>query len=166
MVRALLENRKTQTRRVVRGPALQWLTRGYGPDFVANPDNGLCPYGFPPERLWVREAWFPKFPVPEREHVLYRATEPELEHLLAWRRSIYMPRWASRITLELTQVRVQHLQEISKEDTRAEGIEGLHPDSPLWSLAFASEWDALNPKSPWASDPWVFAMTFRKMDGG
>ncbi len=135
MVRAILEERKTQTRRVVKGRvALEWLAPGmFSPEFVANSKNHLCPYGQPGDRLWVRETWglFDTQPADGAEgaRVFYRASETDpkfLAHQL-WRPSIYMPRWASRLTLEVTGVRVERLQEISEAEAMAEGLEAVPP---------------------------------------
>lgn len=104
-----------------------------------------CPYGKPGDRLWVRETWAPfdakTMRDRDRATLLYRADdERKHESDGPWRPSIYMPRWASRLTLELTDVRVQRLKEISKEDAIAEGARPMsstaspYPDSPRWSM--------------------------------
>lgn len=109
-------------------------------------DTMLCPYGMPSDRLWLRETWMPDAPrdgswpdveffgckgapldlIPERfrkpEHCLFRSTWNGSE-LVGWKPSIHMPRWASRILLEVTGVRVERLQDISETDAIAEGIE-------------------------------------------
>lgn len=133
MVRALLEGRKTQTRRAVRfHPATGYIVERGGnrrwhrddPEAVAG-----CPYGQPGDTLWVRET-FSRCGCPEcagawpgkanNDHpTVYRATHSGPP--LAWMPSIFMPRWASRITLELTGVRVERVQEIGEEDAIAEG---------------------------------------------
>lgn len=170
-----------------------------------------CPYGSPEERLWVRETWCLAHPAcaddmsdaagrprgPEKyagsdEHwfAYYRATDPGVVHSedrdkSPWRPSIFMPRWASRITLEITEVRVQRLQEIGEDDARAEGVESYTPphghispnqrvpgpgfdccrlgDQPH-RLPFADLWDSINGKrAPWSSNPWVWCLTFRRL---
>lgn len=155
-----------------------------------------CPYGAPGDRLWVREAWWPDAPcddtwdstsfygckgasldlIPERyrkpEHVLYRATWTGTAG--NWRSPIFMPRWASRITLEVTQVRVQRLQEITEEDARAEGLSWVAPSYGVPGLAaswlprardaFAVAWDSINAKRGfgWDKNPWVWVVNFRR----
>lgn len=200
MVCALLDGRKTQTRRVVR-PQPERVTEHmqgrvrvpegwswkdlYVSDespspFAANMDH-YCPYGAPGDRLWVRETWFPDPPidgswdgdiqwngcgrpiggVPEAyrspAHCIYAATRPGVE--LAWRPSIHMPRWASRITLEVTDVRVERLQDLSDDDAIAEGVPPDH------GPGFADLWDDLNGKrAPWSSNPWVWCVSFLRVD--
>jgi hypothetical protein len=132
MVNAILDGRKTQTRR------LKGLNKPHKskPDIVHKRDeNGewiqflRCPYGQPGDRLWVRETWATpgnwdeikpseliEYPGFNTDLIAYRATENYGDAYFKWRPSIHMPRWASRITLEITEVRVEQLQEISLED--------------------------------------------------
>lgn len=206
MVRAILDGRKTQTRRVVKltdsgrvkepGSPRNW--------HLDDPEAVMaCPYGVPGDRLWVREAWQaffadevpadrPRGPrhtmgipaQPERESfVFYRAdgdlSHPEDGSEALWRPSIHMPRWASRITLEIVSVRVERVQEISEEDATEEGA--LEFDSPttfvdhgmqsiyLPSMGYARAsfmrlWDSINAKrAPWESNPWVWVTEFRRV---
>ena len=192
MVRAIIDGRKTQTRRVVK----------------PQPAAGLpCPYGAPGDRLWVRET-FASFraegqPVTPRDarYVVLRdgaqvyadgKTYPPLAAYAAgafdaikWRPSIHMPRWASRITLEVVSVRVERVQSITEEDARAEGVDWAapHPYGERWdddredprevgystggSFArdnFRRLWDSINGKrASWASNPWVWAVEFRRV---
>jgi len=133
MVRALLDGRKTQTRRVLKPqpvcyqnpPSFSWgKFVGEWPDDwfgYGNAIDGALPYA-PGGRLWVKEAHafdIEANTVDEREIIWYRATQPVDE--VHWRSPIHMPRWASRLTLIVTDVRVQRLAEISEEDARAEG---------------------------------------------
>jgi hypothetical protein len=152
-----------------------------------------CPYGVNQDRLWVRETWRQTEDIDGTAVMEYRCGGTRLvvdgpaiatgEHrvtsvLPPWRPSIFMPRWASRITLEVTEVRVQRLQDISEEDARAEGITGPHdvgypayrvPDDskPRYSCAVAAYealWDSINgDRAPWASSPWVWAVSFRRV---
>ena len=123
-----------------------------------------CPYGHPGARLWVREAWMPDPPcdgtwgytawagsrigqisaVPERfrkpEFCNYRATWPHKEGSMRWTPGIHMPRWASRITLEVTGVRVERLQDISEADAKAEGCARLYDDEPGYVERDEPDW--------------------------
>jgi hypothetical protein len=186
MVRAILEGRKTVTRREVKKPAaLDYLAAGFEPAFLALPGNAdLCPYGKPGDRLWVRETCFindfREGGVPEADRadcqIIYRADgmpdwEGE-EELIRWRPSIHMPRWASRILLEITAVRVERLQDISEEQAIAEGI--LHEDD-MWRgapglpsfpspiAAFAHLWISINGVEGWNANPWVWAVEFKRV---
>lgn len=230
MIRALLDGRKTQTRRLmVPQPPDGWF--GESPDEVREasefgPGCGTprwlivrCPYGAPGDRLWVRETWNTFDPgkdcpvpiAPERWGkrapwtgcegdrkiewtAVYRA-DGELEHPTdgpaRWKPSIFMPRWASRITLEITEVRVQRLQEISEDDARAEGCRGARgaigqmiPGPPTTAREdFERLWDSINgsrrrrvwddateerrtvidTSARWEANPWVWALTFRRL---
>ena len=175
MVRAILAGTKTQTRRVVK-PQTAILTDatarsiGIQPPARENPPVIPCPYGAPGDLLWVREthAIVPASayrcsreedgsPVPHRvspdgeEWAVYRAgwsrSDPH-----RWRPSIHMPRWASRLTLRVTDVRVERLQAISEADARAEGVASV--------AEYAALWDAINGAGSWAANPWVWAIGF------
>jgi hypothetical protein len=85
-----------------------------------------------------------------------------------WKPSIFMPRWASRITLEITNIRVERLQEITEEDAKAEGIENPFFASdrywPTFKDRFETLWDSINGKTyPWSSNPWVWVIEFKKV---
>ena len=176
MVRALLDDRKTQTRRVVKAP------KGSAPEYAGV--DFACPYGAPGDRLWVRETWArsgradgTRFRV-----VHYQATDTlrtipdapgeQSEIDYRWRPSIHMPRWASRITLEITDVRVERVEDISDADAEAEGCTGgghvpeYSEESPATPYEeYAWLWDTLNEKRgySWNSNPWVWALTFRRV---
>jgi hypothetical protein len=192
MVRAILEGRKWQTRRVVKGAAgsfwdhkgwrpvvtcgriLEWETtnsRGARGVFGAGAPRPSCPYGAPGDRLWVRETWAPLVggPCEPGNPVMYKATEPEADKW-TWRPSIFMPRWASRITLEVTGVRVERLQEISRQDAKAEGLwpsphNGLEMVNgrPYGNaqLAFRALWESINGQGSWDANPWVWVIEFQ-----
>ena len=164
MVRALLVGRKTQTRRVVR-PSSRGCTVGCY--------TIRCPYGVPGDRLWVREAWaarhlYDKTPpsaIPTGELVLYGAS-CGLGGLRG-RPSIHMPRWASRLTLDVTSVRVERVQAISEDDALAEGVTvGNDPTGATTAReAFLFLWDRVNgARAPWASNPLVWVVGFRRVE--
>ena len=169
MVQLILAGRKTQTRRLITGPMAAVVERRMaGVPF----EEIRCPYGQPGDRLWVRESWW------HHESAFinqagflggtivrigdaggsYNANEEfsPARHPEIWkkRNARYMPRWASRLLLEVTEVRVQRLQEISDDDARAEGFEPVR--------SFARVWDDVNgERAPWATNPWVWAISFR-----
>jgi hypothetical protein len=139
MVRALLDGRKTQTRRIVKGTAAEWLADpiGFLPEFVADPGNHLCPYGVPGDLLWVREAFAYLSDCRHNdpgtralaEGCFYRADDGATQSDISrWRPSIHMPRFLSRLTLRITDVRVERLQDISEADAVAEGLYKSFPD--------------------------------------
>lgn len=191
MVRALLNGKKTQTRRIVKPQperndkgTLMWGTgrrtgmQSFGVDGLDVPPGvfARCPYGKPGDRLWVREAWqvhtmFDHLPPRDisQSHVWYIAddgykAEPR------YRQGMFMPRWASRITLELTSVRVERLQQISTADALAEGV-NVHPDhhgKPATSIygpvqAYRDLWEQINGPDSWDTNPWVWVVGFRRL---
>jgi hypothetical protein len=207
MVKALLDGRKTQTRRVIKGEALNWLEPGmFTREYVALPESSLV--GAPGDRLWVKESFrFPKFLDTESPNAIaklseddhfdtpwrpintpwcptkFEADDHETDSALLlryfggeWgqlRLSIFMPRWASRITLEIESVRVERVQEISEADAAAEGVEQLSHgwrdylkrDVQLgdarWS--FQTLWDSINAERGlgWDVNPFVWVIQFR-----
>lgn len=180
MVRALLDGRKSQTRRVLR-PRPEFLG-GYGDeadyeewgwiDEDGAPMSVLdvAPNGYVRgDRLWVREAWrawvdFDKLPprdIPPGADVQYLADDPLSPWTSRYRHARFMPSWASRLTLTVTDVRVERLAEMSSDDALAEGIDVTGDCGPL--VTYAKLWDNLNAKRGflWQSNPWVVALTFR-----
>ncbi len=179
MVRAILEGRKTQTRRIVKFPLRD---RDFGCELAGNEigeaeAHRLCPYGKPGDRLWVRETWAPR-----AQGGYWYAADPETALFkeswigFKWRPSIFMPRSASRITLEIIGVRVERLQEISEADALAEGIvrwdsPGAHYmfaineagdyNGPTARLVYQGLWDRINGVDSWASNPWVWVIEFK-----
>jgi hypothetical protein len=160
MVRAILNGSKTQTRRVAI------------PKRSIEPMTDECPYGQRGDRLWVREAWTvnltgdPKHGGPGTVPI-YRAEHPHAAD--RWRPSIHMPRWASRITLEITAVRVERLRNISEADARAEGVTRpvpmLDDDPSTYVDAFGDLWASINGPGSWDANPWVWVIEFRRVEG-
>jgi len=153
------------------------------------------PYGQVGDRLWVREAfihepadycWEASVSIPVRpEHTVYRAdSDPQGEAKgIGWKPSIHMPRSLSRINLEIVSIRVERLNDISREDAAAEGAcylaeigfdgrftEGLHKGCKVIQqdhypeVNFANLWESINGAGSWAANPWVWVITFRKVD--
>lgn len=154
MVKALLDGRKTQTRRILKPQPIgfDWYDLKCKPRFKVG------------DRLWVRETWNnaigssdePYFKATVAEDTDWTAEE---RANLVWRPSIFMPRWASRLTLTVTDVRVERLQDISEEDAIAEGVPaGLeHIHGPG---GYRDIWETINGAGSWAANPWVVAITF------
>lgn len=189
MVRAILEGRKTVTRRPVKG------LKTDNPVTTAADDSPMtccwdyggpvirCPYGEPGNRLWVRETWYcdhfevQKGPYlqPADMHDLDQSREggelvyaadglaPYEQEQPTWKPSIHMPRWACRILLEITDVRVERLQDISREQCIAEG-----PDFPVadhlaraWHVQFERLWNSTG--GDWDANPWVWVVEFKRV---
>ncbi|EPH1852755.1 hypothetical protein ACJJBP_22785 [Pseudomonas aeruginosa] len=212
MVRAILEGRKTVTRRVVT-PQPDFLGSMVDPNTPFKTlDAGLharikCPYGEPGDRLWVRETWTdvnmcgaPALAYRADEDIRDLMEEPgflddrgafnyddprvkpypfacwyaELDQA-RWRPSIHMPRWASRILLEITAVRVERLQDISEEQALAEGVRGEPCDHARQACAdigcwgdtakgaFGFLWEQLNGAGAWQANPWVWVVEFKRV---
>lgn len=190
-VRAILAGRKTQTRRIVklRYGADVIVTNGqvWKPARVDYEGYVDCPFGAARDRLWVREnwAWYPLDH--DASCVIWRADyEPDANppaEFSAWKSSANMPRWASRITLKITGVRVERLQDISEGDAIAEGVENSgeffgcpcwrdymepnpelssFPDDPVGS--FASLWESIHGPDSWDQNPWVWVIEFRRVE--
>jgi len=213
MVRAVLEGRKTQTRRIMKNQPVPSKTREGDYWFSCNkmhsmvhvsdfiPGNCLmpdaheffsmsCPFGAVGDRLWVRETWQgPLFDEEQLDEFL-RDTDPfytpkycqyaadggpkpeysdrDDNIRYGWRPSIHMPRWASRITLEITGVRVERLASISPDDALAEGYpaeraaDGGHLDPWLW---FRGLWDGIYPEQSFKANLWVWVIEFKRVEG-
>lgn len=202
MVKAILEGKKTQTRRTVKRNDVDLAT---DVDELADCwrfsyqyGNGIawtdldCPYGKPGDRLWVRETWVETCDIYANGVIAYKADGVGRTYLcenggdgdpigldgptilpqevcepVKWKSSIHMPRWASRITLQVTNVRVERVQEISEEDAIAEGV-SKHDGSVCIGETHRAEfrclWDSINGKKhPWASNPWVWVVEFKKV---
>lgn len=163
MVNALLNGTKTQTRRVVKDiqlrNGLNSSDEYEAAAFVqlAKTSPVACPYGQVFDRLWVRESW-QKYS--GTDYIHYRANGEQA--MMVWRSPIFMPRWASRITLEIADIRVEQVQDISNEDAIAEGASGLFPELAFRSYRaeFAHLWESINGKKAgcdWQSNPWCGA---------
>jgi len=202
MVKAILDGRKTQTRRIIKPqpPATYYSPIAATGIFTKStwafhkPNQGSiphiieCPYGQVGDRFWVREAFMFKKGADAREsfintpqecclgeppHYRYK-TDPDAEEYgrhYKWRPSIFMPRWASRITLEITGIRVERLRDITSSDIKAEGFD-IGEEYHLGGIAggtllinkFAEYWDSINGKKyPWSSNPWVWVIEFKKV---
>jgi hypothetical protein len=201
MVRAILDGRKTQTRRVMKVQPWPDATIEVGPyhphridrhgesqpgpvtfgaiwdhqDIVNGGDAGLpCPYGKPGDYLWVRETWAPLADCVVLNCAYYRLDHEEARSSgsrvdVKWRPSIYMPRWASRITLRITDIRVERLQDISEEDAKAEGVKPLdyaahHVAAGCGArIAFEQIWTTINGPGAWEANPWVWVISFERV---
>jgi len=197
MVRAVMDGTKTQTRRVVNAPVLKEVSQ---PPEVSHGREGVwnfvwtgktiggfkkrSPYGVPGDRLWVRETWglhrdYERVYETDKKPCVgflgYLATDDDdscpKTIINRWRPSIHMPRWASRITLEVVEVRVQRVQDISEADAVAEGCR-QHESAILsravgYRATFRELWDSLNANRGhgWATNPWVWAITFKRLEG-
>jgi hypothetical protein len=197
MVKALLEGSKTQTRRIVKPrKSVNFGCLLYPNELAGEVNNGVmdnCPWR-PGGRLWVRETWQPAAPrdgtwpdvsfygcktaplslIPERyqnpENCLFRASWQGPD-LIGWKPSIFMPRWASRITLEIVSVRVEKLQNISQEDAIAEGAPPSHPSIDRISREYghtdftrswyAQLWEQINGAGSWEKNPFVWVVEFK-----
>jgi hypothetical protein len=185
MVRALLAGTKTQTRRLAGVPMIEQQPNGYwhirnrhgGVVNAVDGQQGQIAADYlpiqPGDRLWVRETWRPVHSGDPSMGAEYRADHPDdWRDDTKWKPGIHMFRWASRLTLHVTGVRVQRLQEISREDALAEGIElddrdGWYRVPGLPSLgqaapqsAYGELWDSINGTGSWDANPWVAAYTF------
>lgn len=164
MVRAILDGSKTQTRRVLKGTSLKW-TENFSPEFIADKDNFLCPYGFEGDQIWVCEAFAPggEYYTGKVDGVIYRADFKDggaVHNLKIWKPSIHMPRAASRIDLLIKSVRIERLQDISPEDAMAEGVEDcICTDGPLCN--FIDLWQKIN--GNWDENPWVWVVEFERI---
>lgn len=209
MIKALLEGRRTVTRRIIKPQPIQtpgtpvwWLEKEFeGESFIGDEDirshlfhnvygDKGTPYGAvyadgTADRLWVKETWqaynqagasYSSLSREEKDQaelynwaVVSKATNPEDKSPGdPWIPSIFMPRWASAITLEITDVRVEKVQEITEEDARAEGVEPFHlpTGATLYKPAFASLWNEINGPDAWDRNNWVWVISFKLAEAG
>ena len=185
MVCAILKGEKTQTRRVIK-PQPKVIHALYSDAsietnciFEKREDQRIhCPYGAPGDELWVRETWnvlnsdgcSPRDITPQPDRVVYKANEDDQYPF--WRPSIFMPRWASRIQLLITDVRVERVRDISVEDAYAEGVRNpfygrgtVGGDFSVVNVMFQDLWNSINAKRghSWESNPWVWVIEFEKL---
>jgi hypothetical protein len=180
MVRAILEGRKTVTRRAVKSDLIQSdrapLETSPGRFHFWCSGEHASPFGAPGDRLWVRETW-----APGATRTMYRAgcNPCYLPPSGRWKPSIHMPRSASRILLEVTAVRVERLQDITEERAKAEGVRAI--DGMKWHTleeaaagipmrdhtaldAFSALWECINGEGSWAANPWVWVIEFNRVE--
>lgn len=188
MVRAILEGRKTQTRRIVKPNIANFLEDGWGPsermyetrDGDIIPAASLCPFGQPGDRLWVRETWQPNT-MKTGWPYYYRATDDDVVSP-PWKSPLFMPRAASRILLEITDARVERLRDITESDAKQEAaeygyfdVEGkfVQPDKETERLlgecgsyrqGFLHLWQSIHGPESWIENPWVWVITFKKIE--
>ncbi|MEQ4652934.1 hypothetical protein AB7092_07985 [Providencia rettgeri] len=153
-------------------------------DFIPNnsamPDaheffSACCPFGGIGDRIWVRETF--QVGLCTKSTFAYKAThkpsdlDEGWDEVIKWKPSTQMPRWASRITLEITNIRVERLQSISEEDAKAEGYDNSQSDAansigwfekPI--RAFRRDWENINGTDGWNSNPWVWVIEFKKVE--
>ncbi|EOV2101880.1 hypothetical protein [Klebsiella pneumoniae] len=229
MVRAILDGRKTQTRRIMAPQPADDIERGIFPNPEAigwksslrhkhgSTTAHFCPYGKPGDRIWVRETWGvvsheldedgriqpwtpdrPATAIHEMPfgngyysgHAIYAADgdftwgddDGYEDGRSCWKPSIHMPKAASRILLEITDVRVERLNAISEEDAEAEGIdmEALYDSQdcydciadhnmtgrPTVTGAFKYLWESIYGEESWKANPWVWVIEFKRVEGG
>ncbi|AHG22160.1 phage-like protein [Chania multitudinisentens RB-25] len=216
MVRAIIDGRKTQTRRVMKvqpsanfspmnmALELDYTARWYTPGVVdkngylqpakkqifgvADEDEGYsCPLGAVGDRLWVREAWqvihseydedeityAPEIPKQQDNywHPIYEVDfkgESREERGFPWRPSLHMPRWVSRLLLEITAVRVERLQDISEEDAKAEGAapstRAITPPEAIYRVGFLNLWWSIYGEESWQANPWCWVIEFKLVE--
>ncbi|WP_410477736.1 hypothetical protein [Pantoea sp.] len=196
MVRAVLDGRKTQTRRIMKVQPHAGVRNsvfvksgfedGHGKELV-------CPFGAVGDCLWVREAFRVHNRATDVATLVYKASEQQSwtqqTHRVPiekcnkpavvdkWTPSIHMPRWASRIALEITGVRVERMYDISEVDARAEGVEQLRGGfwrhyQPGWTQhqlsargSFVTLWKSIYGDDSWLANPWVWVIEFKCVEG-
>jgi hypothetical protein len=191
MVRAILDGRKTQTRRPIKWKQTRFTEIGEREDgskwpWSEDAEHACdfwhpCPFGAVGDRIWVRETWnkYGGLLTYRADHDWIDDMRKETVCTAKWVPSIHMPRWASRILLEITDVRVERLNAISEEDARAEGIIdggclncgepepcGCANPEPDATDAFAYLWQSIYGQESWNDNPWVWVISFKRVEGG
>lgn len=173
MVRAILDGRKTQTRRVVRhipalGPPENWCHKHERARFaeIVGDYRRFCPYGTPGSYLWVREPWGEGLG-PHGESIVYLYYERDGIAGGPYKSPIFMPRKASRITLRITNVRVERVQDVDAYDAVAEGYPGSRDKQQSWEdevlEEFTAMWESFNGSRvgcSWDDNPWCWVLSF------
>lgn len=175
MVQAILEGRKTQTRRIIPRDIVdlsRFSLHSSAEDAMRQQRDYLlsrCRYGSPCDRMWVREPWCESYTGAETHYRADRNSSPGPEHF--WRHAMFMPKSRARLWLEITHVRIDRVQAIDEIDAKAEGVEAssdvmMQDGSPCYTLPFQKLWTSLhgidNPKS-WEANPWVWVIGFRRV---
>lgn len=206
MVRAILDGRKTQTRRPIKWKQTRFTEIGEREDgskwpWSEDAEHACdfwhpCPFGAVGDRIWVREAFRVHSRATDVATLVYKASErnswTEQTHRVPvavcnkpatpekWTPSLHMPRWASRILLEITDVRVEKLNAISEKDATAEGVPpagSLLPDYPgtfltpkgdfaTAKVAFQRLWESIYGEESWNANGWVWVIEFKRVEGG
>ncbi|HAV2098142.1 TPA: hypothetical protein JHJ89_004420 [Escherichia coli] len=189
MVRVILEGRKTQTRRpvknvradnclVIRKPTKK--RNGVYTHVMDALEHGLCPFGNVGDRIWVRETfnafWLDNDVIQEIKDGVSLASElcdykadysDSSKPAEGWTPSIHMPRWASRILLEITDVRVERLHDMSEADAKAEGASPvtykITPPEAVYRVGFGDIWRGIYGQENWLSNPWVWVIEFKRI---
>ncbi|HBS2773858.1 TPA: hypothetical protein MAE48_004772 [Klebsiella quasipneumoniae subsp. similipneumoniae] len=188
-VRALLDGSMTQVRRPIKWKQTRFTEIGEREDGSRWPWSEdaehvcdfwhPCPFGAVGDRIWVRETWnkYGGLLTYRADHDWIDDMRKETVCTAKWVPSIHMPRWASRILLEITDVRVERLNAISQEDAQAEGMELTgwrptysDPDSGGEVLTpydnFAQLWESIYGEESWKANPWVWVIEFKRVEGG
>lgn len=168
MVRAILEGRKTQTRRALKNQSDgNVVIASHFWEFAQFMLS--CPFGLIGNTLWVRETWRPKqhnFPTGWPYEWKATAEEDGVPTEGPWKPSIFMPKEACRIRLRIVEVRAERLQDISEKDAEEEGVEGTSLDggqTVIYKPSFADLWDKINGPGSWDNNPWVWVITFKRI---
>jgi len=207
MVQAILDGRKTQTRRIIKPQPrcsenhlglgwdpkqVEWANEPFRPvlsddvmycgncgEYVQFDGSGLkIPYGKGGDILWVRETFIPPLRYGTINRYIYKAIE-DLDCFKGyWKPSIFMPKEACRIRLEITNIKVERLRDVSREDAINEGIDSktgsiLGPlykiyDTKEWNIypieSYKSLWESINGKDSWNLNPWVWVIEFKRVN--
>lgn len=179
MVQAIMKGQKTQTRRIVKGMALDWLQPNmFTPEFIANTENNMCPYGKVGSLLWVRETWKPKrfagFQLDgfdyKADHVTWLQKNGQefskgsgCETGEVWKPSIFMPKNACRLFLKITDLKIERLQDISIDDCIAEGSPMIQSENYHYDW-YRNLWIKINGQKSWDENPFVWVISFQKCE--